>query len=36
LRYFFGANPQTLAMLYNQNTFTLLNFNDLWKRNIHS
>lgn len=36
LRYFFGANPQTLAMLYNQNTFTLLKLNDLWKRNIHS
>ncbi len=36
LRYFLGADPQTLALLYDQNTFTQLKFNDLWKRNIHT
>jgi rSAM/selenodomain-associated transferase 2 len=36
LRYSLGANPQTLALLYNQNTFTQHKFNCLWKSNSRS
>jgi len=36
LRYFLGSDPQTLALLYVQNTFTQFKFNDLWKRNTRT
>ena len=32
LRYYFGADPQTLAFLYNNGTFTQFKFNSLWRR----
>jgi rSAM/selenodomain-associated transferase 2 len=32
LRYFFGADPQTLALLYTQSSFTQFKFSGLWKR----
>jgi rSAM/selenodomain-associated transferase 2 len=32
LRYALGANPQNLAILYNNNLLTQFKFNDLWKR----
>ena len=32
LRYFFGADPQTLALLYTQSSFTQFNFSSFWKR----
>jgi rSAM/selenodomain-associated transferase 2 len=32
LRYYFGADPQTLAFLYNNGAFTQFKFGDLWER----
>lgn len=32
LRYFFGADPQTLAFLYASGAFTQFKFSDLWRR----
>ena len=32
LRYFFGADPQTLAFLYTNGAFTQFKFSDLWGR----
>lgn len=32
LRYFFGADPQTLAFLYTSGAFTQFKFSDLWRR----
>ena len=32
LRYYFGADPQKLAFLYNKGVFTQFNFSSLWKR----
>jgi rSAM/selenodomain-associated transferase 2 len=32
LRYFFGADPQKLAFLYTNGTFTQFKFNDFWGR----
>ncbi len=32
LRYFFGADPQTLAFLYSNGTFTSFRLNRLWRR----
>ena len=32
LRYFFGADPETLAFLYTNNVFTKLKFSGLWER----
>jgi rSAM/selenodomain-associated transferase 2 len=32
LRYFFGTDPQMLAVLYTHGTFTQFKFSDLWKR----
>jgi hypothetical protein len=32
LRYFFGADPKTLAFLYTHDSFTQINWRGLWKR----
>jgi rSAM/selenodomain-associated transferase 2 len=32
LRYFFGTDPQTLAFLYTNGSFTRFKFSDLWRR----